>query len=452
MDKIAYFSPLNPVRSGISDYSEDLLPYLKEYYEIDVFVPNGFEIENKIIKMNFNIKTHEEFPRLYAQKEYSSVVYHMGNNYHAHKEIYELMLQYPGIVVLHDFSLHHFYAAKTLENGNFKAYEDEMFYSHGNEGLLEVERFVKGEIPPIWETNSLQFPLNLRVLDTAAGVIVHSRFAQKLLHEIASYVPITVAPIPAPYIAEDIETVHRNKIDARNYLNLDPNKLIFSTLGFTNHTKRVDKILEALYDLKKEKFLEDFKFYIVGQVADNYPLEDKIRRLGLTNEVVITGFVDLQDFDRYIAASDICFNLRYPTQGENSASLLRIMGHGKPVITTDIGSFSEFPEDIVSKVSYGKEEKEDIVNCLRKLLDFGGFDLKNQRIIDFTRNKHTILKCVQEYNEFLNKIKMGELSNIYLPIKKVMCNYQKNSSSILINNFDRNINQFADSIFSLFKA
>ncbi|WP_028553093.1 glycosyltransferase family 4 protein [Paenibacillus sp. UNC451MF] len=451
MDKIAYFSPLNPIRSGISDYSEDLLPQLKVYFDIDVYVPRGFEIENEIIKKNFCIKTHDEFANLYAGNQYKSIIYHMGNNFHAHKEIYEIMLQFPGIVVLHDFSLHHFYAAKTLENGNLKSYEDEMFYSHGNEGLLEVEKFKKGEIPPIWETNSLQFPLNLRVLDSAAGVIVHSHFAQKHLHEIASYVPIAVAPIPAPYIA-DANNINKAKYEAREHLSIDQQSLILSTLGFINHTKRVDKILDALYELKKEKILGDFKFYIVGQVAENYPLGDKIRKLNLSNEVIITGFVDLQDFDNYIAASDICFNLRYPTQGENSASLLRIMGHGKPVITTDIGSFSEFPEGIVYKVSYEKKEKDDIIKFLKLLLNDDEFNKVSHAIIDYTFNKHTILKCAQDYSDFINKIQKGEESNIYLPLKNVMISYQNSVKFVMNDILDKNIKKFIDSIFDLFKV
>ena len=39
--KLAYFSPLNPQPSGMSDYSEELLPYLAADAEITLFV-DGF--------------------------------------------------------------------------------------------------------------------------------------------------------------------------------------------------------------------------------------------------------------------------------------------------------------------------------------------------------------------------------------------------------------------------
>jgi hypothetical protein len=37
--RLAYFSPINPVQSGISDYSEELLPYLADAgADLDLFI------------------------------------------------------------------------------------------------------------------------------------------------------------------------------------------------------------------------------------------------------------------------------------------------------------------------------------------------------------------------------------------------------------------------------
>jgi hypothetical protein len=36
--RIAYFSPLGPDPSGISDYSEELLPHLARHWDMDLFV------------------------------------------------------------------------------------------------------------------------------------------------------------------------------------------------------------------------------------------------------------------------------------------------------------------------------------------------------------------------------------------------------------------------------
>src|SRR5207248_8267372 len=52
--KLAYFSPLTPQRSGISDYSEELLPYLAEGAEITLFV-DGFQPMNRELTSHFEV-------------------------------------------------------------------------------------------------------------------------------------------------------------------------------------------------------------------------------------------------------------------------------------------------------------------------------------------------------------------------------------------------------------
>ncbi|MCT2195581.1 glycosyltransferase family 4 protein [Paenibacillus sp. p3-SID1389] len=414
--KIAFFSPLNPIRSGISDYSEDLLPELSKFYDIEVYVENGFQVENTNIIKNFVIREFSEFPRRYNEKQYSAVLYHMGNNYAAHKEIYEFILRYPGIVVLHDYSLHHFFAAKTLEQGNLDGYRDEMLYCHGKEGLDEANRFLNGEIGPIWENNSLQFPLNLRILDHSAGIIVHSRFAKDLLRKQASYVPIEVVPIPAPHISK-FEDLEKEKKEAREELGIDQGDFVISSLGYANPTKRIDKIIEALSIIKSKQIIKKLKFYVVGEVSPSYGIKDLVKKYKLENQVVFTGYVDLKDFDKYISASDMCINLRYPTQGENSASLLKIMGHGKPVITTNIGSFAEFPDSLVFKVGINNKEIEEVRDIILKLFNNQVPKSLMGKILNYTTENNTMLACVNGYKEFIDRVASGEVVNMNIGIK-----------------------------------
>src|ERR1022692_434945 len=105
--KLAYFSPLNPRRSGISDYSEALLPYLGKHAEIDIFVED-YHAENQEIARLFPVRPWEEFER----RQYDAVLYQMGNNpYHVY--IRDLALRVPGVMVLHEFNLHYLAADAT---------------------------------------------------------------------------------------------------------------------------------------------------------------------------------------------------------------------------------------------------------------------------------------------------------------------------------------------------
>ena len=51
-------------------------------------------------------------------------VYHIGNNPDAHGWIVDALRRTPGLVVLHDFVLHHLVSGITLARGDSKAYLD----------------------------------------------------------------------------------------------------------------------------------------------------------------------------------------------------------------------------------------------------------------------------------------------------------------------------------------
>ena len=72
--------------------------------------------------------------------------------------------------------------------------------------------------------------------------------------------------------------------------------------------------------------------------------------LNLNGQVKITGYVTEDTLIEIIKISDFCVNLRYPTAGETSRSVLQIMSLGKPVIVSNVGWFSELPNNSCLKV------------------------------------------------------------------------------------------------------
>ena len=83
--KVALFSPMPPERSGIADYSALLLPALRQRCDI-VVVKRGAKRPPRGVDLS---------------------VYHIGNNPEAHGWILDALRRTPGVVVLHDFVLHH---------------------------------------------------------------------------------------------------------------------------------------------------------------------------------------------------------------------------------------------------------------------------------------------------------------------------------------------------------
>src|SRR5687767_827882 len=114
---LAYFSPFNPQPSGISDYSEELLPYLAAHADIDLFV-DGFQPNNPELLERFRCFDYRANPEtLELLPKYDAVIYHMGNDHRYHRGIVRVIGTHPGVVVLHDFALQDFFLGQAREEG-----------------------------------------------------------------------------------------------------------------------------------------------------------------------------------------------------------------------------------------------------------------------------------------------------------------------------------------------
>ena len=107
---------------------------------------------------------------------------------------------------------------------------------------------------------------------------------------------------------------------------------------------------------------------LVGEPHPEFPIEAMIRSMGLSANVRVLGFAPIEDFVGYLGACDIVLNLRFPTVGESSGTLLRSLGLGKAVMVSDLGSFAEFPDDVCLKVPVGEGEEDLIFEYLNLLV------------------------------------------------------------------------------------
>src|SRR5262249_29001120 len=101
---VAFFSPLPPRKSGISDYSAFLLEELRDTYRVDLFHDTGYVPEPALTSPECGCCDYRLFDRVAAAKGYHAVVYQMGNSRY-HSYMYPTMLRHPGVVTLHDFCL-----------------------------------------------------------------------------------------------------------------------------------------------------------------------------------------------------------------------------------------------------------------------------------------------------------------------------------------------------------
>jgi glycosyltransferase involved in cell wall biosynthesis len=347
--RLAYISPLPPARSGIADYSQELLPELGQLAHITLYADQPAQVSGPL-PAQFTIKSTADFPA--DRWQYDLTLYQMGNSQH-HAAIYQLALDYPGIVVLHDHSLHHFVADCTVGQGDFPAYAREMGYALGPAGVHQAREIRLGHRPhPLFE-----LPLNDRLVDRSLGLIVHSQYVADLIARRRPDRPL--ATIPALMSG-------RSGYSLRHELKLPAETVILASIGLVTASKRLDLALRAFARLRAE--LPHVHYLIVGESHPEVGLQALIQGLGLQEAVSQTGYVvELDEFIDWTATADVIINLRQPTTGETSAAALRAMAAGRPLIVFDHGWYSELPDRAAIKIPAGDEEA--LLSAMRQLVD-----------------------------------------------------------------------------------
>jgi glycosyltransferase involved in cell wall biosynthesis/SAM-dependent methyltransferase len=375
--RVAFFSPLPPARSGIADYSQALLEPLGRLAEVEVFSSGD---------------------QAFDPARYDIALYQLGNNGY-HDFVYHAALGHPGVLVMHESNLHHLIADITIKRGDWDAYVRECEYNGGADARAYAERVRRLEVGPDYEG----LPLLRRLLESARGVVVHSRFMQGEIRAAGFSGPVAVIPHGAWIPGTDPS---RGGLWARCKLGLDETTPLIGIFGFLKPYKRIAESLRAFRRLVR--LTPNAKMILVGEPHPDFPIEGAIRGMGLSAEVRLLGFTPIEDFASYIAACDVVLNLRYPTVGESSGTLLRAMGLGRAVLVSEVGSFQELPEDVCLKTPVGAGEEDLIFEYLNLLVSRPDVARAlGQRARDYVARECNWPAVARQYVEFLQAVAEG---------------------------------------------
>jgi glycosyltransferase involved in cell wall biosynthesis len=370
--KVAYYSPMPPERSGIADYSAHLLPALRE--RVDVVVAQR---------------------RRRAPKA-DVALYHVGNNPDAHGWIVDALRRHPGVVVLHDFVLHHLVAGLTIGRRDGHGYLDAMEREGGVVARLLAHGVLDKRIPPLWESRPEEFHLAGEVLGLATGLIVHSRYVEERVREAGYEGPVWRIPHPAwehaPVTPAEIE-----------------GGPLIGSFGNVNASKRIPQLLEAFARLRRDR--PGARLLLVGAVSPGFDLDRRLQRLGLSGEgIVREAYVEEDRLWALMAACDVCVNLRSPTMGETSGSVIRQLSLGKPVLVSDVGWFSELPDEVALKVPVGDGETETLHAALELLArDEPVRTAMGAAALELVRREHDLARAADLYAAALEQAAGGEV-------------------------------------------
>ncbi|MDQ6664662.1 MAG: glycosyltransferase [Acidobacteriota bacterium] len=321
-----------PRRSGIADYSHALAAELEKLVHLEIFDGPG---------------------KPFDPARFDIALYQVGNN-PDHDFVYEAALRHPGVVVMHESNLHHLIAHLTIVRGDWDAYVAEAEYNGGPAARQRADLARSLAAGPDYEG----VPMTRRILDSAKGVIVHSQFMVDEMRNSGYHGAIARIHHGAWIPEVDGRGVRRQ-------LGIAENELLIGIFGHLKPYKRIAESLRAFRRLVRKD--DRVKMILAGEPHPDFPVQSLIETLNLGGHARVLGFQTAEEFTRHIASCDIVLNLRYPTLGESSGSLLRALGLGKAVLVSDLGSFQEFPDNVCLKVPVNATEEDLIFEYLALL-------------------------------------------------------------------------------------
>jgi glycosyltransferase involved in cell wall biosynthesis len=384
--RIAWFSPVQPIESGISLYSEDIVLILGTVLDIDVIVDH---YTPSVLRNQDGVRIRSL--RDYNPANYDLVVYQLGNS-PVHIYMLEEIYRNPGLLVLHDTMLNHLFIQQAARNGTLSNYRAEMERRYGRDGVRAADRVLKGQAPD----DLFQFPMSEPLIELNRATIVHSEFARQ---QSLSWVP-DAQVVRVPHGLHPPQEIDRDR--AKQTLGIPTDQMLIASVSHINPHKRIDVVLRALKQVRRQI---PARLILAGSVSPNFPLERMISHLGLEQVVDVPGYVSDPEARLIAAAADVIVNLRFPTAGETSGSLLHSMAAGRPVLVSETGSFAEVPRDSVISIPVDSLEESMLVAVFEKL--WNDESLRNSIGInarDFVLSEHSIQRWVNGYADVISEL------------------------------------------------
>lgn len=307
----------------MADYNRLLLPALAELADV------GVVVDDQVLGDVQAPEPVTVVPRSQVDAHPADLsIYHMGNHHGLHRGIHDRAVAHPGLLVLHDPSLVDFYRA--YHEGSADGFDGEVVLNHGR--LVDLPGVRAGSA---WHPDRLAVHLVRRVVDPSLAVVVHSAWARDVLAAEFPGKPIHHVELAAPVAAEGAAGP-----DIRTRAGWGAEHVVFGLLGGLWQHKRpelVVKIFAALHPLRPHA-----RLLVAGRLEDR----DSVGRMlaavaeaGLDAAVRVMTDVADDEFTACISACDAVVDLRWPSAGETSATMMRAFGAGRPAIVSDLPQY-----------------------------------------------------------------------------------------------------------------
>lgn len=336
--RIGWATPYN-VRSAIGKFSQIVCQELRARgHEVEVIrVEGGVERSWEQLACDLPVIDAADC----AVDAYDVLIVNFGNHAPYHAQAVALLSKRAPLAIFHDMEMRDF--------------EWGLTHFHGLHlpRLLGVEQQVAGAS---WSdlVDPVARPLLATLAAMACGAVIHGPH----YHEtVSAFCPGPVEVIPLCYPDTGTSATAARPGPGRRV----------TIFGVINEYKQPGRVLDALAALRSR--IGAVELHLAGSVEDRSrdALLAQARDLGL-DPPIFHGYVSDEALQRIIEDSHAVCCLRYPVTEGGSASLVTALFRGRPLIISDVASYSMVPDDLAYKVSYG-EDPQDLAEALLEIFD-----------------------------------------------------------------------------------
>jgi glycosyltransferase involved in cell wall biosynthesis len=359
--KVGFYSPLPPARTGVADYAAGLLSALRNFGSVEIGSPGSINL------------------------------YHLGNN-QLHRPIYEQAIRNPGLVVLHDAVLHHFFLGALSR----EQYIQEFVYNYGEWSRDLASELWNGRSQSAADERYFRYPMIRRIAEVSRAIIVHNPGAAEIVRTHAPTAKIF--EVPHFFVQPRLPSEDR-VAEIREGYALRRGTMLFGIFGHLRESKRILPVLRAFEKMQAE--VKNIALLLSGECVSS----DMARAMEpYLNKpwVIRTGYLPEAAFWSHALAVNACINLRYPAAGESSGIAIRLMGIGKPVLVTNGPEVSRAPDAACLRVDTGLAEESMLSSYVRWLAQEpkAGIEI-GSRAADYINLEHAVHRCASLYWEAL---------------------------------------------------
>ncbi len=350
--RIAWLSPLPPQKSGIANYSYWLINALKPHLKIDLFYDT--ELPAPELQNEYEVYPIQQLPE--RRETYDDVIYHLGNHSGFHKKIYQLAWKFPGTVVLHDYNLSAFMHDAFYLQADWQLYEQALVNNSGepeHKGLM-------GLVPQL-RRNVNGLPMSYAVVNRSRRVVVHHRWVK---NQFSNNDHVEVIPHFAKInLFPTLDQIEKFK----EKHSINDTRFLIVCLGFVNRNKLPELQVRVVKKLLAQGYPVHLLF--AGETSPEVrSLQAEVEASEYREHITFTGYLDEADYFCALFASDVVINLRNPSMGEASGTLMHALAAAKPVIVSDSNQYREFPDKVCWKLTHDENEAQLLCDYLAVLL------------------------------------------------------------------------------------